>query len=311
MFSGSVSIDARTPIPQTDIDMKLTNVDLSQFVASAGKGGGKGDGTAGAGAASVSAADEGDADAAADGAGSAANANGNSSSNSSSNANSNADADANANTAANGNAGAGAGTAASTTPNPPIAGELLGRIRLHGVGTSAHKAAASANGEITLVIPNGQMRDSLAELTGIDLGRGLGLIVTDNQRDTGIRCGVANFQGNDGDFKATTLVFDTTHVLVIGQGQVNMKDEALDLSLRGQPKQVRLLRLRTPITLTGSLLHPRVGVQAGKLAAQVGGAVTLGTLLTPVAALLAFVDGGLAKDANCAALLNQAREETQ
>ncbi|HEY0746063.1 MAG TPA: hypothetical protein VGD63_05140 [Steroidobacteraceae bacterium] len=33
-----------------------------------------------------------------------------------------------------------------------------------------------------------------------------------------------------------------------------------------------------------------------------------GALLTPVAAVLAFVDGGLAKDANCAALLGRAEQ---
>jgi hypothetical protein len=35
---------------------------------------------------------------------------------------------------------------------------------------------------------------------------------------------------------------------------------------------------------------------------------SLATLLTPVAAVLAFVDGGLAKDANCAALIGQAEQ---
>jgi hypothetical protein len=34
----------------------------------------------------------------------------------------------------------------------------------------------------------------------------------------------------------------------------------------------------------------------------------LGTLLTPVAAVLAFVDGGLAKNANCAALIQQTEQ---
>jgi AsmA family protein len=69
-----------------------------------------------------------------------------------------------------------------------------------------------------------------------------------------------------------------------------------------------MLRLRTPITLRGSLLQPKIGVQPGKLAAQTGGAVALAALLTPVAAVLAFVDGGLAKDANCAALVGQAEQ---
>jgi hypothetical protein len=190
----------------------------------------------------------------------------------------------------------------------PLEGQLLGRIKIHGSGTSAHKTAADAAGDITLVIPKGEMREAFAELTGIDLSRGLGLILTKNEQKTEVRCGVANFKANNGDLQATTFVIDTTNVLVTGEGKIDLKDETLDLSLRGQPKKVRMLRLRTPITVRGTLLQPKIGVQPGKLAAQTGGAVALGALLTPVAALLAFVDGGLAKDANCAALIGQAEQ---
>jgi uncharacterized protein involved in outer membrane biogenesis len=191
---------------------------------------------------------------------------------------------------------------------PPLQGQLLGRIKLQGSGSSVHKAAENATGDITLVIPKGQMREAFAELMGIDLSRGLGLIMTKNDRNTEVRCGVANFKAGGGNLKAATLVIDTTNILVMGQGNINLQTEALDLSLRGQPKEVRMLRLRTPILVRGTLLEPKIGVQPGKLAAQTAGAVALGTLLTPVAALLAFVDGGLAKDANCAALTAQAEQ---
>jgi uncharacterized protein involved in outer membrane biogenesis len=190
----------------------------------------------------------------------------------------------------------------------PLEGQLLGRIKMHGSGSSVHKTAADAEGDITLVIPNGEMREALAELTGIDVSRGLGLILTKNEQKTEVRCGVANFKADNGDLKATTFVIDTTNVLVTGQGQIDLNKETLDLSLRGQPKKVRILRLRTPILVRGTLLQPKIGVQPGKLAAQTGGAVALATLLTPVAAVLAFVDGGLAKDANCAALIGQAEQ---
>lgn len=190
----------------------------------------------------------------------------------------------------------------------PLEGRLLGRIKMHGSGTSVQKTAADADGEITLVIPKGEMREALAELTGIDLSRGLGLILTKNEHQTAVRCGVASFKADNGDLKATTLLIDTTNVLITGQGQIDLKNETLDLSLRGQPKKLRIFRLRTPITLRGTLLKPKIGVQPGKLAAQTGGAVALATLLTPVAAVLAFVDGGLAKDANCAALIGQAEQ---
>lgn len=198
--------------------------------------------------------------------------------------------------------------AKSTGADAPFQGRLLGRIRLHGTGGSVHKAAATADGEVTLVIPNGQMRASIAELTGINVSRGLELLLTKSKATTEVRCGVASFHATDGDLKATSIIIDTTHDLITGGGDLNLKTEALDLSLRGRPKEPRLLRLRTPILLRGTLSHPEVGVHAGKLAEQLGGAAALGALLTPLAAILAFVDGGLAKDANCAALISQAEQ---
>jgi hypothetical protein len=49
-----------------------------------------------------------------------------------------------------------------------------------------------------------------------------------------------------------------------------------------------------------------LGVEAGGIAAQGGIGLALG-LLNPFAAILAFVDPGLAKDVNCAPLLADAQ----
>jgi AsmA family protein len=49
-----------------------------------------------------------------------------------------------------------------------------------------------------------------------------------------------------------------------------------------------------------------VGIKADKRAEQAGVATVLGTLLTPVAAALAFIDPGLAKDKDCSTVLAQA-----
>jgi hypothetical protein len=66
------------------------------------------------------------------------------------------------------------------------------------------------------------------------------------------------------------------------------------------------MRLRAPITVQGSLAHPALGVEAGAAMAQGGIGAALG-LLNPLAAILAFVDPGLAKDANCGPLLATAK----
>jgi uncharacterized protein involved in outer membrane biogenesis len=190
----------------------------------------------------------------------------------------------------------------------PLAGDLVGRIKLHGEGTSVHKAAADANGDLTFVVPQGQMRAAFAELTGINVASGLGLLLAKKDANTQIRCAVANFHADDGDLKATTLLIDTSQVLITGGGALDLKTENLDMSLRGQPKGIRLVRLRSPINIRGTLSHPEIGLQTANLVGQAGGAIALGTLLTPVAALLAFVDPGLAKDANCAALIGHVEQ---
>jgi uncharacterized protein involved in outer membrane biogenesis len=180
---------------------------------------------------------------------------------------------------------------------------------LTGHGRSLHELAASANGTVTAVLPHGVMRASLAELAGIDL-RGLGLLLTRNREETAVRCGVASFQAQDGTLSVQSLVLDTDPVLITGSGTIHLDTESLDLALHGRPKRPRLLRLRAPVLVRGTLKHPSIGIEARTSVAQAGAAVALGVLLTPLAAVLAFVDPGLAKDADCAALLAQAKTDS-
>jgi uncharacterized protein involved in outer membrane biogenesis len=180
----------------------------------------------------------------------------------------------------------------------------VGRVDLHGAGASIHKFASDMDGTVSLVIPSGNIRDAIAELTGINVAAGLGLLITKDQKQSDIRCGVANFVATDGVLDAKTLVIDTSNVLITGRGDVDFGKETLDLQIQGKPKRVRLVRLRTPIVLGGSLAKPTIGVAPVKVLEQAGEATALGILLTPVAAILAFVDPGLAKNADCAALMS-------
>jgi uncharacterized protein involved in outer membrane biogenesis len=192
------------------------------------------------------------------------------------------------------------------TGQPPLEGLLHARISVTGQGRSIHQIAATANGAVTAVLPHGTMRESLAELTGIDL-RGLGIFIAKNTQETGVRCGVASFQAQQGILTAQSLVVDTDAVLITGNGATNLDSEALDLQFRGHPKKLRLMRIRSPILLRGTLTHPAISIQARNSVGQAAEAVALGVALTPLAAVLALVDPGLAKDADCAALLADAK----
>ena len=97
---------------------------------------------------------------------------------------------------------------------------------------------------------------------------------------------------------------DTTDVLISGKGSVDLRSERLDLAIQGNPKKVRFTRIRAPITVRGTMAHPAIGVDPKKLATQGAVAAALGTLLTPVAAVIAFIDPGLAKNKDCSAALS-------
>jgi AsmA family protein len=225
-FAGAVRIDARTKVPESTIDMRIQNVDLSQFKSAAMKA-------------------------------------------------------------------------------APLTGSLMGRMQLKGNGDSIHKFASSAQGAISVIIPNGEIEAGIAELTGIDVTRGLGLLIGKNEERTAIRCSVIDFQAQQGMLAEKTLFVDTTDVLINGRGNINLQNEKLNLELKGDPKHIRFTRLRSPITLGGTLAHPAIGVDVKKLAGQAGVAIALGTLLTPVAAVFAFIDPGLAKNKDCAAAFGQ------
>jgi len=192
---------------------------------------------------------------------------------------------------------------------PPLEGTMVGRALLEGSGASVHKVASTLDGTAVAVVPRGEIRAAFAELTGINIARGLGLLLTKSQQHEDVRCGVAQFQAVKGTLVARSLVFDTQDVLITGKGNIDLGTEQLDLTLNGQPKKLRLVRVRSPIEIGGTLLHPAFGLKPGNTVAQGTAAVALGTLLTPVAAVLAFIDPGLAKDADCSALLHQGRQE--
>jgi hypothetical protein len=192
------------------------------------------------------------------------------------------------------------------TGGAPLTGALAGRVKLHGAGDSVHRAAAAAGGQVTLVVPGGQIRKAFAELMGVNVVKGLGLLWSKDQDTTPIRCAVADFRAVNGVLTADHMVFDTGPVVATGSGTVNLATERIDIRLKGHPKKFRIGRLNAPITVEGPITAPKVGLETGGVVAQGGVAAALGSVLSPLAAILPFVDPGLAKDAACGALIAEA-----
>ena len=191
----------------------------------------------------------------------------------------------------------------------PLRGDLVGRVKLRGQGLSVHDTMSTADGEVVVVIPRGEVREAFAELLGVNVVKGLGLLLSGDQSQTPIRCAVGHFRAKDGVLRSNQIVFDTEPVLGQGEGRIDLGREQLSLRIDGEAKEPRLIRLLAPVTVSGPLLKPRVGVEAGGAIAQGGLAAALGAVAAPLAALLPFVDPGLAEDAACGSLIAEARRQ--
>lgn len=170
-----------------------------------------------------------------------------------------------------------------------------------------HAFASTADGTLSIVVPHGEIEQAFAEFAGIDVVRGLDLMLKKKQKETPVRCGIADFAAHDGIAKVKQVVFDTKPVIVTGLGDVDLRDERVHLQLNGAPKKFRLGVLRTPIEIRGTLRHPAIGIKGSKLLAQGAAATVLGAIGTPLAAIAAFVDPGLNRSANCRALIADAK----
>jgi hypothetical protein len=188
----------------------------------------------------------------------------------------------------------------------PVDGTLEARAALSGAGDTVHKAAASSNGRVTVAIPGGLMRRSLAELMGVNVVPGLFELLAKDPKQTPVRCAVVDFNVRGGVMSVRRFVLDTGVVLTDGTGTINLGSETLNLKVQGHTKKPRLVRVIAPFDVTGSLIKPHMKIEAGPAIAQAGAAVGLGAVLSPLAAILPFLAPGGAHDANCAALLADA-----
>jgi hypothetical protein len=193
--------------------------------------------------------------------------------------------------------------------NPALEGGLYARARLSSVGDSVRAAAANANGAVTLVVPNGEIRQTFAELMGIDATRAAYLLLTKSQKETPIRCAVVDFQARSGVLNLDRGILDTGVTTVAGRGVVDLRQETLNLQLKGRPKKFELLRISAPITLKGTFVQPKVGVDIVKAAPQAVLSIATGVLAAPLAAILPFVNPGLAKKPDCTSLTVEAADK--
>ncbi len=176
-------------------------------------------------------------------------------------------------------------------------GRIGGDMTLAGTGNSIAGILGTADGDLAIGMGRGQISNLLMELAGLDIAEALKFLLT-KDRTVPVRCAFGDFAVKGGVMQARALAFDTTDTLIVGKGEISLKDETLDLELRPRPKDRSILALRSPLVVGGTFKDPSFRPDFKRLGLRGATALALGSIAPP-AALLATIEVGPGEDSGC------------
>lgn len=186
-------------------------------------------------------------------------------------------------------------------------GTFYGRAEIAGSGQSIAAIAGTGDGKASFVLEGGQAAAILMELAELDIAQVVMLLGKKNEQEH-LRCAVSGFEIKGGVAKADSFVIDTEETEIKVEGQVNLKEEMLDLVATPNAKHASLVSLRTPLHLQGPLRKPKVRPEAGPLVRKGALAVGLGAI-NPALAVFALYEPARGEDQPCGQLIAEARRK--
>ncbi|WP_341312248.1 AsmA family protein [Paraburkholderia sp. IMGN_8] len=185
-------------------------------------------------------------------------------------------------------------------------GEINGDAALSATGNSPAALAATSNGEVKALITDGTVSRLLMEAAGLNVANVVYEKLFGN-RDVKINCAAADFVATNGVLDTRVFALDTDDAVIDIDGNVNLRDESMDLGVHPHTKGFRVFSLRSPLYVKGTFKDPHVGVDAAALALRGGAVIGLG-LINPFAALIPLLAPSNSKPLACNQLLSQVRQ---
>jgi len=204
--------------------------------------------------------------------------------------------------------------AKDTGVSDAVAGKLNLELDLTGQGNSVAAIMAGLNGDTKILMSDGKINNRYADLIGGDLRASLIKLfnpLAEKEEYATLNCVVNHFEIKDGLAESRILVIDTNRMTVIGEGNINLKNETLDLGVTPEPKEglgagnvatvnVSLSEFARPFRLQGTLAHPSLGIDPTKTVLAFGKALGGIALFGPAGIATTFVSGKFGENHPCA-----------
>lgn len=194
-------------------------------------------------------------------------------------------------------------------------GTVAARIQMKGTGDSVRDSLATSNGRIAIVLPRGTFWTRNIQLAEFDIGVFVQKMFEDKlEAPVQINCGLIAFSVKNGVAAADPILIDTSKNVMTAKGGFSFKDESLDFGFRADAKKFSLFSGQSPVGIGGYFASPKLDIISPQLLTRAGASLGLAVVASPLAAVLAFVDVGDAKDAACGPVLagaTAARQRTE
>jgi len=198
-----------------------------------------------------------------------------------------------------------------------VAGRLNMELDLHGQGDSVAALMAGLNGSTKVLVSEGRINNRYADLIGGDLRASINELfnpLAEKKEFATLNCLVNQFDIEDGLAQSRILVIDTNRMTVIGDGDIDLKTEQLDLGVVPDPKEglgasnvatvnISLSEFAKPFRLKGTLAHPSLGIDPAKTALTFGRTLGGIVLFGPAGATTSLVSGKFGQNHPCAKAL--------
>ncbi len=165
-----------------------------------------------------------------------------------------------------------------------VGGKLDAEIKVSGQGRSIAEWMAGLNGRTFANLSQGRIHNKYLSLWGEDLSKSLTRLVHPSQKgddSTAINCFVNGFDIKNGLATCSALALDTDQMSIVGAGDVDLRNETLNLFFQPSPKKailpesvgqasLSLGELTKPFKLSGTLAHPSLGIDVSQTLTTLG-----------------------------------------
>jgi uncharacterized protein involved in outer membrane biogenesis len=187
-------------------------------------------------------------------------------------------------------------------------GPIGGRVILTGTGQSFRELMATATGNSFFAMSGGEISELLVELAGLDVAHALGVVVS-GDKPIPIRCALLDLQGENGQMSVQTLVFDTPNSIITGEGNIDLRDEKVNIVMIPAPKRFSLLSLRSYIRVAGGFKNISAFPDPIKTGTDSLVKKVFNVLALLVSSPIQPRDFGQGKDADCDALVASVQKQ--